>query len=161
MIELARLWDTYSVDWPAISAVATLLAVLVALSPSWQERIKQKQLAINLRGRALISFMILKQAIVSLTENSVIAKTTLSEEEINALRSLELIMANAAALDPGEQDVFLFALAECIRLNALIQSYHPIATVIQQAKVAGEKLDIAINLFSSKPYGRIEAPTVF
>jgi hypothetical protein len=95
------MFDRYEIDWQAVSAIATFLAVIVALVPTFSEYFRRKALARNVRARLLAYLIILREVAQRFQEKS---SVVLSDSEMKAIHSLTAIMAELSVLEQDEHD---------------------------------------------------------
>ena len=98
-----------SINWTAVGAVATLLAVMVALLPIWREHKRVAGRARNLRLRAGAKLIRLRPTLAALAaprhEPSKSSPGVLSPAAfLQYVRDLDAMQAEAEALAPDEQD---------------------------------------------------------
>ncbi len=124
---IINIFDKYSIDWEAISAIATFAAVLLALYPIWNEDKKRRLMAANLRGRALIKLHLLRHPLELLSQQTLetrrIGKSKFSDEELNAIRTLEAMLPSATVLHPDEQDSLIITIGHLGLIVSLMQSH--------------------------------------
>jgi hypothetical protein len=162
MIEsMLNLFSKYEIDWTAAAAIATFMAVLVALCPIWEERRRRRLIAINLRGRAYIKLQLLKPGVKMMFDPSLPPprKNEFTDEELNAIQLLESIIANPFGLDPHEQDLLLVTVAQLGMLSAFTQSSARADKVPGQAEFTFNLMETTIKLLQSKQYRPIESST--
>ncbi|WP_057832814.1 hypothetical protein [Colwellia sp. TT2012] len=96
-------------NWRAISAVITTIAVIVALIPLYQSGLRNKAKAKNLRIRIAAKIFSLKPTLVSICEgkdykfNPLVIFTPTKLDEF--LSDLTGLMKEAEVLEPDEQDL--------------------------------------------------------
>lgn len=93
------------VNWEAISSLATLAAVIVALLPTFAERRRREAVARNLRDRILTNLLVFRKKIYNLAEgakNDWTQSALFNEAEQNALSALGAMLAETIILKPHE-----------------------------------------------------------
>lgn len=154
---MLNFFKEYEIDWTALSAIATFLAVLVALYPIWEERHRRRLIAINLRGRAYIKLQLLKPGIKMMFDSAMpVLKNAFTDEELNAIQMLESIIANPSGLDPQELDLLMATVANLGILSAFAQSSYSVDKVPEQAEFTYDLVEKSIQLLQSKQYRPIE-----
>ena len=122
MQDILNLFKEYEIDWTAAAAIATFMAVFVALLPICHEKKKQRNMAASLRGQILIKLFLLRHSLKKLAAAKYMGKSKFSDEDLNAIRSLEILTSNSTVLDPQEQSLLIATVGHLIQLSALMQS---------------------------------------
>jgi hypothetical protein len=118
-----RLLNNYEIDWTAAAAIATFLAVLVALYPIWDNWRRQDNIRRNIRGQIIIRLQVLRVGLERISHPVVTRRThVFFNEEISAIRSLEQISSSATILTPLEHDKIMAILGFITLLSATTQS---------------------------------------
>jgi len=110
------------VNWTAVSSLATLAAVLVALWPNFRDWLQRKRQARNLRSRLLTQFVRLRPTIARRFINTPIGQRTdeaLSILESEPIRAIEAMMPQAVILSAREHDNVLVAYINLMALVSL------------------------------------------
>lgn len=120
-------WDKWAAIGTIAAAIATLLAVGVALLPIWLDYLRRRRLARNLRGRILLHLMALIHVFVKrAAPNSGPAGTDPLAADAGAMqefRALRELFAQADALEPMEQNLLLRLLANLAASS--LETVHP------------------------------------
>jgi hypothetical protein len=104
---LRLLWT--SVDWQAVAAIGTFLAILVALIPIWKDARRTEAQARNLRLRFGAKMLLLRPSLANIFlgpgHPSVVQPAVLSPAGFQqVVRELEVMMSQTSVLDAGEHD---------------------------------------------------------
>ena len=104
---LRLLWT--SVDWQAVAAIGTFLAIFVALIPIWKDARRTKAQARNLRLRFGAKMLLLRPSLANIFlgpgHPSVVQSAVLSPAGFQqVVRELEVMMSQTLVLDAGEHD---------------------------------------------------------
>ncbi len=105
MLTFLNLVQNGHVNWEAISSLATLAAVIVALLPTFSERRRREAIARNIRGRILTNLLIFRPKIYNLAEGAKIdlmQSALFCEAEQNALLALDAMLSETIILKPHE-----------------------------------------------------------
>ncbi len=95
------MFNNYEIDWQAVSAIATFLAVIVALVPTWSEYLRRRALAHNIRAR-LLAYLIILREVAQRSQGK--PSVELSDGEMKAIHALTSIMAELSVLEQDEHD---------------------------------------------------------
>jgi len=102
-------------NWEAISSLATLLAVFVALLPTFTEQKKRRTLARNLRVRILNCLVLIEVALENYVDSCEFADcvTLFSKDsQVEALRSLEIMLPEMMILTESEYRRLIIVIAD-------------------------------------------------
>lgn len=96
------------IDWQAVSALATLAAVLVALWPTIGNELRRRAIARNLRARFLTQMILLRPVIARRFTNTKLGPLTqepLNSDEAKPIRAIEEMFAQTHMLRAKEHDL--------------------------------------------------------
>jgi hypothetical protein len=106
------------IDWVAVSALATLAAVIVALLPLYREQRRQKGIARNLRVRLAANLIVVRDLVERHLNRTYSHGRGLSEGEIDAIRSLDALIPELIILKKDEHLPILMIIPDIKRLLA-------------------------------------------
>jgi hypothetical protein len=145
------------VNWEAISSLATLTAVIVALLPTFAERQRREAMARNLRDRIMTNLLVFRKKIYNLAEGAKSDSTQsalFNEAEQNALSALDALLAETIILKPHEHD-YLITTATNLRLLQTSE----FADNSQMPRVYST-LEDTIKLFQGRKYIKTLPPSI-
>ena len=136
-------WIPTSINWEAIAAIATFLAVIVALLPILKEGRRATALARNLRIRIGSKLILLRPTLISLSlrkgETEIVQPGVLSPTDfLIDVHELDAILGESAVLTPGEQDQLGVTM---LNLNLLARLYYQGAITSETAQNVLELID--------------------
>ncbi len=118
--EFLNLVQAGKINWQGISALLTLLAVIVALLPTFKERRRKRKLVHNLRIRLLSNLVVLRSLIGRHLgiEKSTLQLMILSDGERRAIYSLDAMSSELIILKPEEHDSIMRFMPDVKELDA-------------------------------------------
>jgi hypothetical protein len=144
---ITLLWA--SVDWQAVAAIGTFLAIIVALIPIWKDARRTQAQARNLRLRFGAKLLLLRPSLANIFlgpgHPSVVQSAVLSPAGFQqVVRELEVMMSQASVVDADEHDELGVTV---LNLAVAVPLYGSPAMTAASAKNTLERVDLTMKAF--------------
>lgn len=112
--EFLNIVNNGKLNWEAISSLATLAAVVVALLPTFAEQRRRRRVAQNLRIRILTCLLVIKAAVENYVRASELGTAIfiLNDAQTDAIRTLEKMLPEMIILQDEEYGWLVTAIAD-------------------------------------------------